>query len=688
MFVVNDADFSNTMDVEEFIETLASLGKPDFDPEEARRLMTGIREAESGAFRSKASSSMDIGEVAIDANEFGMIMLDNFCKTEMPKGELVESTSQKPWEIPAVGRLVVQLAYQCDAPTIHDVGENVGIDNIIMSIREAKTDDQREILFQNTTSSPYFFLSFDQAQLLFEEMVELNRLPLDLMASILPQIVNEDHVAKFLDTNLNEKGKLALRVKLGQLYNSYIGLHTGHYAIDMKVANQKNGARRLGAVCVSEGKACRQAGATVSQKGNYSNFRNEKLGVSNIDITGKWFTSADTNKVLHFDYVSTTKPRKATQAISESRFERIVQQLELENIKSTWEEINEKVDKYEDNLRERAERGFESTAEEGSENGQNGEGEEVKTVAPPPELKRRESMSMAAARLILGKEIPPIAIPGTTMTLNGREYPQLLVEAPFSVPGIRDALSEYIETCHHYLDVLPEERMRDVSRPNYSATERPPTPDNLRSGTPPSRITAHPICVYGYKKLLELQVMMSALYLTVAQLHKILQYFPPDVGYLRIQVIQTVFSHLIDQENMYFIYDTLLTVDEQAELLHRIGIMNIFDTLKPDRLYKLDLRRYDQREFAKILVSLAVVEPGDNWVDYTYRWGKYDEPVPGWTLPGTWTMADDGGNRGGPRNHGWLVLTYRSHGNGCMPVMSLRKNLRKRLLAGIKKTSL
>jgi hypothetical protein len=113
--------------------------------------------------------------------------------------------------------------------------------------------------------------------------------------------------------------------------------------------------------------------------------------------------------------------------------------------------------------------------------------------------------------------------------------------------------------------------------------------------------------------------------------------------------------------------------------------MNLFDPMKPDRLYRLDLRRYDHREFAKILVILAVNEPGENWEGVEYRWGKYDEHVPGWTLPATWCYADDGGNNGGPRNHGWLKLSYRSYGNGCVPVISVRKYLRKRTLAGMKR---
>ena len=93
------------------------------------------------------------------------------------------------------------------------------------------------------------------------------RLPLDLMAYILPQIVNPEHAVKFIDTNLNDGGKLALRVKVGQLYNSYVGLPTGHYSLDLSQMDQRNGGRRLGAISVSEAKVARAAGANTSQKG-------------------------------------------------------------------------------------------------------------------------------------------------------------------------------------------------------------------------------------------------------------------------------------------------------------------------------------------------------------------------------------------------------------------------------------
>jgi hypothetical protein len=94
------------------------------------------------------------------------------------------------------------------------------------------------------------------------------------------------------------------------------------------------------------------------------------------------------------------------------------------------------------------------------------------------------------------------------------------------------------------------------------------------------------------------------------------------------KIIMSVFGHLTDQENIYQIIDNYLTYDERNEveisimlfiifvtklffckLFHRIGIMNLLDPLKPERIYRLDLRRNDHREWCKILVFLAVNEP-------------------------------------------------------------------------------
>jgi hypothetical protein len=60
-----------------------------------------------------------------------------------------------------------------------------------------------------------------------------------------------------------------------------------------------------------------------------------------------------------------------------------------------------------------------------------------------------------------------------------------------------------MDTCHHYHDIYPEERMRDISRPGYSATERPATPDDMKLAPAPSKTNVPPIFPLGYKKILE-----------------------------------------------------------------------------------------------------------------------------------------------------------------------------------------
>ncbi len=68
---------------------------------------------------------------------------------------------------------------------------------------------------------------------------------------------------------------------------------------------------------------------------------------------------------------------------------------------------------------------------------------------------------------------------------------------------MKENWTEYMDTCHHFWDVYPEERMRDMSRPGYSATERPVTPDELKLASAPNRHNVSPIFPLAYRKILE-----------------------------------------------------------------------------------------------------------------------------------------------------------------------------------------
>jgi len=230
LFVLNDVNNDETMDVDEFIETLSSLGYPQFDRAAALTLM--------------AEHDMDLSGT-IDGSEFAMIMVKEFCRTDLPRGIMVDMVTKQPWVLPPEGQAIVDVRFEIDEPSSYDVGSDDGIMTLIKGIQSAKTGEQKEILFTQACSSPYFFLTAEQAQILFDDSMAagLAKLPLDMIIAIMPQIVNEEQVNRFLDANLNDKGKLSLRVRMGPLYNAFIGLPTGHYFIDFEKTLDTMGAK-------------------------------------------------------------------------------------------------------------------------------------------------------------------------------------------------------------------------------------------------------------------------------------------------------------------------------------------------------------------------------------------------------------------------------------------------------------
>ena len=174
--------------------------------------------------------------------------------------------------------------------------------------------------------------------------------------------------------------------------------------------------------------------------------------------------------------------------------------------------------------------------------------------------------------------------------------------------------------------------------------------------------------------------------LSVRQAMQIVDHFPRQ-EWARVQAIVILHSRVIDLEKFHYMF-RLLDESESRELVHRLGWLNIFNPEYPDRIYNLDLRYSDHRQMVQILSVLAVEEPGENWLDEEYRWSSYDDPVPGWTLPNSWTgRVEDTDNAGhcGPREFGRLFLEYTSDAvYDCAPVWTVREELKKRCLCGTK----
>ena len=158
--------------------------------------------------------------------------------------------------------------------------------------------------------------------------------------------------------------------------------------------------------------------------------------------------------------------------------------------------------------------------------------------------------------------------------------------------------------------------------------------------------------------------------------------FPPDFM-LRVEVVLALFARVVDLENMWECFD-LLPQEEQDEARHRLGYMNMYNPVHPDRFYKCDLTVRDHRELAKVLVKLAVVEPGENWVNERYRRNKTMDWIPGWELPKEWgeEPEDENDTSVGIRRYGLMDAGYTSTGRGCNPDYEARRALQQRFLCG------
>ena len=129
--------------------------------------------------------------------------------------------------------------------------------------------------------------------------------------------------------------------------------------------------------------------------------------------------------------------------------------------------------------------------------------------------------------------------------------------------------------------------------------------------------------------------------------------------------MQTIFDHVQNVHGFHIILDQYPALSEG--IAQRLGWLNILNPEHIDRTFKLNLTVRDEREMARVLVHLAMEEPGENWVDETYtrvRFGDLeDEPIAGWEMPKSWVEAE-----GGTVPHdGILTLTHVSDSVSAFP---------------------
>lgn len=180
-------------------------------------------------------------------------------------------------------------------------------------------------------------------------------------------------------------------------------------------------------------------------------------------------------------------------------------------------------------------------------------------------------------------------------------------------------------------------------------------------------------------KMVQIESAICDRWLSCEQASKIIACMPANF-HARPETARILFSRLIDLQNFYRIYDAMSRAEQQV-CARMLGLLNIMNPMAPERFYALNLAVYDDREMTKVLVELAIGEPGENWLNQSFTMVKGEPGIPGWKLPARWEKEDS--KEGGVNRAGFLELEYYSgQDRGCSPVLSLRKTLLKRVLCG------
>jgi hypothetical protein len=144
-----------------------------------------------------------------------------------------------------------------------------------------------------------------------------------------------------------------------------------------------------------------------------------------------------------------------------------------------------------------------------------------------------------------------------------------------------------------------------------------------------------------------------------------------------VDLVVSMYVRLTDLQN----FDTvmkLLNARETAAVYCRLGLLNIFNPMKPDGAIELELSRREEKVVAKMIVYLSAVEPGENLSYQTFQWKRTMDLTPGWQVTQGWLTEKD------MPIHGIVCLSYYSGDNvgnlGCVAIPLVRKALTQLVL--------
>ncbi|TYZ59673.1 hypothetical protein PybrP1_011334 [[Pythium] brassicae (nom. inval.)] len=647
VFQLIDVDRSGKIDADEMEDAFKMLGIAAYDHKDI----------------AAAIATYDIsGDGEIEESEFVEFMNDSLLekiKLQVGAGAatggggdhhhkrarvtLMDSVTQRAWAVPESGR--VELEFLCEREAFasndeaHRLGKlsQFGIEQLIRNLMPpaASRSEQDELFRVAIHDSDLRFLASQAYQVL--EACGYARSPdehkrIEMIALVLPQMLTTKEAQVLVSRTLTTKQRYRLKAELGSAYSVVLGNPTAHYSFDLSKPKDRLALNKIAEVAQSEKLFSRlkSGRADTSQHGNWENFRNEELDGQPVVLTSAFFLVLPRRGKLAFDYVSTARPKRGTAPMSARRFEQLIEELKTD-------------------VQRRGATAMQSSA----------------TSVLLGEQQEREPSARA------GVAVDSIHAAAASTT-GDTHQPSTLATAA-ATPTSPGAGATNLKPAGR------KSQFWDRTRASVAVKPRGSTWKFVLAQATSKFLLAGETREDVGLKLVQIESAICDRWLSCEQAAAIIACMP-SAFHARPETTRLLFSRLIDLGSFCRIYDALAPED-QGVCAKTLGWLNMCNPMEPERSYALDVSVWDEREMTKLLVELAIAEPGENWINQSFAPAKGEPGIPGWKLPVRWEK--DNGKEGGVNRSGFLEVEYYSgQDRGCAKVPAFRKTLLKRTLCG------
>ncbi|CAM9534671.1 unnamed protein product [Chrysoparadoxa australica] len=595
----------------------------------------------------------------------------------------LEESPHEAWKIPLEGTLSVELGYERLANQgLATTSEHT---KAMLGILDTLGEGSGGIMGQALDSVS---LDSEQGRVMYATVLkECGGDKIKALEKVLPRMANASEARMLVTMKLPDlQDRRKLKRELGPAYDPIMGRTMGHYKLDLCKATHQLALKKLMEVSNNEKAAMMRSKYQfdTSQSGNWENIRNEVYNGKPIKFKPARWTSPPSYGLLEFDYVSTHRPQRGVTAMSHKRYMQMLAQLgfvDSDTLRALSRPGGEKV--IQAAIEEATRYSPGSTFSE--------ELHYLYTKETPPPL--RTARSSAASRSSVAQQ-PKRSLGNATRGRSVADPSQSSSTKSSTSPrgNSKTPLQAAASAAADSAEKLKAPPMRITLKSNKPLLERKLEAESDSTSTLSVISVLQSLDEGGASASLgvagseqrrantwhRIEEYLSDRWYSCEQAHYIIiraqetwkvDEDREEVQRLLIELVVRIFPHIIDLRGYLRLVEHF-NERLQAKIYKRVGWLNMFNPMDADRTYELSLSRREERQVAKMMIHLAMIEPGENWVNESFRWHRYESCIPGWELGKAWLDED------GVPTRGVLTLTYFSGDgkmiNGCKAHDDLR----------------